>query len=70
MNLTLTTLQTDGELLMPVACFAIDAAVEYLDKFFGRNVAGPLYERLESVQASLVKVESSRDDWRVVGEHP
>ena len=63
-------LQTDGELLMPVGCFAIDAAMEYLDKFFGRNAAGPLYERLESVQASLVKVESSRDDWRVVGEHP
>ena len=63
-------LQTDGELLMPVACFAMDAAMEYLDKFFGRHAAGQLYGRLESVQASLVKVESSRDDWRVVGGPP
>ena len=60
-------LQTDGELLMPVACFAMDAAREYLDKFFGPHVAGTLYERLESVQTSLIKVETSRDDWRTVG---
>ena len=27
-------LQTDGDLLMPVAVFAIDAAREYLDRYF------------------------------------
>ena len=51
---------------MPVACFAMDAAMEYLGKFFGRHIAEPLYERRENVQASLIKVETSRDDWRIV----
>ena len=60
-------LQTDGELLMPVSFFAMDAARDYLDKYFGRRIAGPLYERLESVQAWLMKVEASREDWRSVG---
>ena len=59
-------LQTDGELLMPVGCFAMDAAREYLDKYFGRHIAGPLYERLESVQAGLMKIEASRADWQFV----
>ena len=60
-------LQTDGELLMPVACFAMDAAREYLDMFYDPHVSGTLYERLDSVQTSLIKVETSRDDWKTVG---
>ena len=58
--------QTDGELLMPVAFLAAEAAREYLDKYFGRHIAGPFYERIDSIRARLMKVETSREDWRVV----
>ena len=60
-------LKTDGELLTPVGFFVIQAARQYLDKYFGRHTAEPLYERLESVEARLMKVETSREDWQVVG---
>ena len=59
-------LQTDGELLMPVAFLAAEAAKEYLDSYFGRSLAEPLYERLDNLQARLVKVETSRQDWEIV----
>ena len=58
--------QTDGELLMPVAFLAAEAAKEYLDSYFGRSLAEPLYERLDSLQARLMKVETSRQDWEIV----
>ena len=58
--------QTDGELLMPVAFLAAEAAKEYLDSYFGRSLAEPLYERLESLQARLIKIETSRQDWDIV----
>ncbi len=57
--------ETDGELLMPVAFLVAEAAKEYLDKYFGRNIAEPLYERLESLQERLMKVERSRGDWQI-----
>ena len=59
-------LQTDGELLMPVALLVAEAAKEYLDKYFGRQYAEPLYNRLESIQAGLMKVATATEDWRVV----
>ena len=59
--------KTDGKLLMPVAYLAAEAAKEYTDRYFGRKLAGALYERLEDIQARLMKVETSKDDWRIVG---
>ena len=59
-------LTTDGELLTPVGLFAIEAARQYLDKYFARDIAYPLHDRLGSVQARLMKVETSRADWRTV----
>ena len=60
--------QTDGELLVPVAFLAVEATKEYADRYFGRQLAGTLYERLENVQARLAKVETAREDWRIVDE--
>ena len=59
-------LQTDGELLMPVAFLVADAAREYLNKYFGRQYAESLYDRLESIQERLTKVAAATEDWRVV----
>ena len=58
-------LQTDGELLMPVAFLVAEAAKEYLDKYIGRQAAKPLYERLESVQTRLMKVATATEDWQI-----
>ncbi len=60
-------LTTDGKLLTPVGLLAIEAARKYLDKYFARHIVKPLHNRLESVQARLMKVETSREDWRIVG---
>ena len=60
-------LQTDGELLMPVAIMATESARDYLDRYFGPDVAGPIYDRINSVQVRLVTVETSREDWQVKG---
>ena len=57
--------QTDGELLMPVALFAAEAAKQYLGSYFGHNLAEPLYARLESLQARLMKVATSTEDWQI-----
>ncbi len=59
-------LSTDGELLSPVGMFVIEAAREYLAKYFDRRNAKSLHQRLDSVQERLVQVESSRQDWQVV----
>ena len=56
--------QTDGELLMPVAFLVAEAAREYLDKYFGRQIAESLYERLDSVQVRLMKVATATEDWQ------
>ena len=56
--------QTDGELLMPVAFLVAEAAREYLDKYFGRQIAESLYERLDSVQTRLMKVATATEDWQ------
>ena len=65
-ELNLNHLRTDGELLGAVGFFAIEAARQYLDRYFGRHALEPLYERLESVQERLMRVETSREDWQVV----
>ena len=57
--------QTDGELLMPVAFLVAEAAREYLAKYFGRQIAEPFFQRLDSLQERLMKVEASREDWHV-----
>ena len=61
-------LKTEGELLWPVAFLAAEAARDYLDKYFGRQHAETLYERLDSVQERLMKVAKSTGDWQNVGE--
>ena len=58
--------RTDGELLGPTGIFAVEAAKEYLGKYFDRRDAEPLLQRLESVQEKLMKVEASRQDWQTV----
>ncbi len=58
--------QTDGELLTPVAVLVAEAAKEYLDRYFGHKMVAPLYDRLESVQERLLRVESARQDWQIV----
>ncbi len=60
--------KTDGELLMPVAFLSVEAAKEYVDRYLGRQLAGTLYERLESVQARLAMVGAATEDWRIVDE--
>ena len=57
--------QTDGELLMPMAFLVAEAAREYLAKYFGHQIAEPLFQRLDSLQERLMKVEASREDWHV-----
>ena len=59
-------LNTDGELLSPIAIFAVEAARDYLGKYFDLPDAGPLHQRLDSVQERLVRVESARQDWQTV----
>ena len=59
--------QTDGELLSPIGVFVIDATLEYLAKYFGCRNTVPLQQRLVSLQERLMKVETSRQDWQVVG---
>ena len=59
-------LQTDGELLMPVAFLVADATREYLNKYFGRQYAELLYDRLESIQERLTKIAAATEDWRVM----
>lgn len=56
--------ETDGELLMPVAFLVAEAAREYLDKYFGREMSESLYERLDSVQVRLMKVATATEDWQ------
>ena len=65
-DLNFDHLQTDGELLTPIAFFAIEAAREYLDKYIGRRIGKQLYERVDDVHARLMKVETTREDWQVV----
>ena len=59
-------LTTDGELLSPVSIFVVDAALEYLNKYFEGDVVEPLFQRLSSVQERLGMVESARHDWQTV----
>lgn len=59
--------QTDGELLSPVAIFVVEAVQDYLNKYFDLTVARPLRERLASVQERLMRVESSRQDLQIAG---
>ena len=59
--------QTDGELLSPVAIFVVEAAQDYLNKYFDVADAKPLHERLVSVQERLMRVESARKDWEMAG---
>ena len=59
-------LNTDGELLSPVAIFVVEAARAYLGKYFDLPDAEPLHQRLDSVQERLVRVESARQDWQTV----
>ena len=58
-------LTTDGKLLSPIGMFAIEAAREYLDKYFDGPSAEPLRQRLNSLQKRLFQVEYSRKDWEV-----
>ena len=61
-------LQTDGELLGPLAIFVIEAVRQYLRTFFDLSEANPLHERLDSVEERLKMVESSRQDWQVTDQ--
>ncbi len=56
--------QTDGELLSPVGIFVVEAARDYLNKYFDLTDAKPLLERLASVQERLMRVESARQHWQ------
>ena len=59
-------LRTDGELLSPIGIFVVEAAREYLNKYFDLADAEPLRQRLDSVQERLLKVEVSRNDWQAI----
>ena len=59
-------LNTDGELLSPIAIFVVEAARAYLGKYFDIPDAEPIHQRLDSVQERLVWVESARQDWQTV----
>ena len=59
-------LSTDGELLGPIGIFVVEAAQDYLGKYFDRLDAEPLLQRLNSVQERLIEVEASRQDWQTV----
>ncbi len=59
-------LSTDGRLLGPIGIYVVDAAREYLVKYFDPPSAEPLLQRLDSVQQRLIEVEASRQDWRIV----
>ena len=59
--------ETDGELLSPIGIFVVEAARDYLTKYFDLPVAKPLHDRLASVQERLVRVESARQDWQMAG---
>ena len=62
-------LTTDGELLSPVSIFVVDAALEYLDKYFEGDAIAPLFQRLSSVRERLRMVESARHDWQTVDDY-
>ena len=59
-------LSTDGELLGPIGIFVVEAAQDYLGKYFDRLDAEPLLQRLNSVQERLIEVKASRQDWQTV----
>lgn len=59
-------LNTDGELLSPIGIFVVEAARDYLRKYFDLPDAEPLQQRLDSVQERLRRVESARQDWDIV----
>ena len=59
-------LNTDGELLSPIAIFVVEATLAYLGKYFDLPDSEPLHQRLDSVQERLVRVESARQDWQTV----
>ena len=58
-------LTTDGELLGPIAVFAIEATRAYLDKYVGRYRAEPLFQRFDSLQERLLRVEEARGDLQI-----
>ena len=59
-------LNTDGGLLSPIGIFVVEAARDYLGKYFDLPDAKPLHQRLDSVQEKLQRVEASRQDWETV----
>ncbi|MCE2403977.1 MAG: hypothetical protein J4F43_02345 [Dehalococcoidia bacterium] len=61
-------LNTDGELLSPIGIFVVEAAQDYLNKYFDLADVKPLHERLASVQERLKRVESARQDWQIAGQ--
>ena len=61
-------LRTDGGLLSPIAIFVVEAARDYLHKFFENAEADSLHYRLVSVQERLQIVESARNDWQIVDD--
>ena len=61
-------LRTDGGLLSPIAIFVVEAARDYLHKFFENAEADSLHYRLVSVQERLQIVESAGNDWQIVDD--
>ncbi len=59
-------LNSDGGLLGSMGVFVVEAARDYLGRYFDSPDAEPLQMRLSNVQERLMAVESARDDWQVV----
>ena len=54
---------SDGELLMGISLFALDAANHYLVTYFDETDVAPLTKRIVDLQARFQKVSATSEDW-------